>query len=100
MTPRPTAQSSKRLLCLSGAILVTVPLPDELALPREEVEAVVERATADAAATGIHGPASTPWILSRIAALTDGRSIRANLALIERDAAVAAGIAVALAAMA
>jgi pseudouridine-5'-phosphate glycosidase len=36
-------------------------------------------------------------VLARVAALTDGRSVRANLALIEHDAAVAARIAVALA---
>jgi pseudouridylate synthase len=88
----------QRGLGLSGAILVTVSLPDELAMPRAEVAAAVERATSDAAAAGVHGPASTPWILSRVAELTDGRSIRANLALIENDAAIAGRIAVALAA--
>jgi pseudouridine-5'-phosphate glycosidase len=87
----------QRLLGLSAAVLVTVPLPDAVALPRNEVDAAVERATADAVEADIHGPASTPWILSRVAELTHGRSVTANLALIENDAAIAARIAVALA---
>jgi pseudouridine-5'-phosphate glycosidase len=85
----------QRGLGLATGILVTVPLPEDLALPDGEVAAAVEQAEAEAAAAGIHGPASTPFVLGRVAALTDGRSVRANLALIERDASVAGQIAVA-----
>ena len=92
-----TLVARQRALGLAAAILVAVPLPMELALPRAEVAAAVERATADATAARIHGPASTPWILGRVAELTGGRSVAANLALIEHDAAIAASIAVALA---
>ncbi len=74
-----------------------MPLPPEIALPDAEVAAAVEQAEAEATAAGIHGPASTPFVLGRVAALTAGRSVRANLALIERDAGVAGQIAVALA---
>lgn len=87
----------QRALGLTTGILVTVPLTPDLALPDEEVAAAVERAEVEAAAAGIHGPASTPYVLGRVAALTDGRSVRANLALIERDATVAGQLAVALA---
>ena len=48
-------------------------------------------------ATGITGAAVTPFVLGRIAAATEGRSVPANLALAEHNAAVAAEIAVALA---
>jgi pseudouridine-5'-phosphate glycosidase len=58
--------------------------------------AAIGRATADAAAAGIHGPALTPWVLQRIAELTDGRSMRANRALIINDAKVAGLLAAAL----
>jgi pseudouridine-5'-phosphate glycosidase len=87
----------QRSLGLATGILLTVPLPEEVALPDEEVAAAVEQAEAEATAAGIHGPASTPFVLGRVAALTGGRSVRANLALIERDATVAGRIAVALA---
>ena len=45
---------------------------------------------------GIHGPALTPWVLQRVAELTDGRSIRANTALIINDARFAGRLAAAL----
>jgi pseudouridine-5'-phosphate glycosidase len=87
-------------LGLGGGVLITVPLAEDDALPAAEVEAAVERAEAEAAAAGIRGPASTPFVLSQVAALTGGRSVRANLSIIEQDARVAARIAVALAAIA
>lgn len=84
-------------LGLEGALVVAVPVPEEAALERAETEAAIARAISDAHATGIHGPASTPWLLARVAELTDGRSVAANLALIENNARVAGHIAVALA---
>jgi pseudouridine-5'-phosphate glycosidase len=87
----------ERQLGLSAGILLTVPLPEDVALDRDEIAAAVDQAEAEAAASGIHGPASTPFILARVAELTDGRSVRANLALIEQDARVAGEIASALA---
>jgi pseudouridine-5'-phosphate glycosidase len=79
-----------------GGILVAVPVPEADEVPREELEAAIERANAEAAAANIGGPAVTPFVLERIAAATDGRSVPANLALAEQNAAVAARIATAL----
>jgi pseudouridine-5'-phosphate glycosidase len=79
-----------------GGLLVCVPAPEAEALPGDVVRDAVARAVAEAAATGIHGPASTPWLLARIAAITDGTSVRANTALIVNDARVAGELAVAL----
>ncbi len=59
--------------------------------------AAIARATAEAEAAGVHGPALTPWVLRRVADLTDGRSIRANTALIINDARVAGRLAAILA---
>ena len=84
-------------LGLEGGVLFTVPLPDDVAISSDELRSVIEQADAEGAEAGIHGPASTPWVLGRVAELTDGRSVRANLALIEQNAAVAGAIAVALA---
>ena len=64
--------------------------------PLELARSAVDRATAEADAAGIHGPALTPWLLARIAELTDGASLRANTALIENDARVAGRLAAAL----
>jgi pseudouridine-5'-phosphate glycosidase len=79
-----------------GGVLFCVPLPEDVALPRDVAQAAIEAALRDAEATGIHGPASTPFVLARVAELTHGRSVEANLALIENNAGVAAEIAVAL----
>ena len=81
---------------LSSGLLICVPLPAEAALSREEAETAIAQAIADSEAAGIHGPAATPFVLARVAVLTSGRSVAANLALIENNARVAASIAVEL----
>jgi pseudouridine-5'-phosphate glycosidase len=78
---------------LGGGILVCVPPPADVALPDDQVRDVVERAVREADAEGIGGPALTPWLLARIATLTDGASVRANTALIVNDARIAGEIA-------
>ena len=85
-------------LGLETGLVVAVPLPDSVALPRAEADAAIAQAIADSEAAGIHGPAATPYVLARVAELTNGRSVAANLALIENNARVAAEIATALAA--
>lgn len=80
-------------LGLASGLVVAAPVPADAALSRAESERAVAAAVADAATAGVHGPAATPFILARIAELTDGRSISANLALIENNAAIAALIA-------
>lgn len=84
-------------LGLGTGILLCVPPPESSALPRGEVEDAVVQATREADAEGVHGAASTPWVLSRMAHITGGRSLVANVALIEQNATVAARIAQALA---
>jgi pseudouridine-5'-phosphate glycosidase len=83
-------------LGLGSAILVCVPVPADVALPEAEARAAVDRAIADAEAANVHGPDLTPWLLARIATITDGRSVRANTALIVNNARVAGRLAVAL----
>ncbi len=84
-------------LGLGSGVLVCVPVPVAEELPRTEAMAAIRRATTEADAAGIHGPALTPWVLQRVADLTDGRSIRANTALIINNASVAGRLAAALA---
>ena len=78
-------------LGLGSGILVCTPVPEAEALPRTSTrEAAIERAIAEADDAGVTGPALTPWLLGRIAELTDGAAVRANTALIVEDARVAA----------
>lgn len=80
-------------LGLGGGILVCVPVPEADALPEVVGRAAVERALAEAVRARISGAALTPWLLARIAELTEGASLRANAALIVENARVAAELA-------
>ena len=95
--PAAAALAAAHLALLGSGVLVCVPVPEADELPRADAIAAIARAIAEAEAAGVRGPALTPWILRRVADLTDGRSVRANIALIINDALVAGRLAVALA---
>jgi pseudouridine-5'-phosphate glycosidase len=79
---------------LGGAgMLLAVPPPAEVALPRDVVEAAIERALARATAAGVRGQAVTPFLLSAVAEETQGESMRTNIALLRQNARVAAQVA-------
>jgi pseudouridine-5'-phosphate glycosidase len=80
-------------LGLGNGILVCVPVPQEAALPEGVGRAAVEQAVAEAEAAGVGGAELTPWLLARIAELTDGASLRANAALIVENARTAGELA-------
>jgi len=79
-----------------AGILVTNPIPTEAEIPREEIAVYIRAAVADAERAGIGGKALTPFLLDRILAASGGRSLGANIALVENNARLAAQIAVAL----
>jgi pseudouridine-5'-phosphate glycosidase len=83
-------------LGLSGGTLITVPVPAAYEIPADRVEKAIALALADAQAEHIEGSATTPFLLLRVNRATEGASLRANVALLENNAAVAAQIAVAL----
>lgn len=87
---------SRRAMGLPGGELVCVPVPAADELPRDLAEAAIVEAQRRADVAGVHGAASTPWLLDQIGKLTDGASVRANMALLVNNAHVAAQIAVAL----
>jgi pseudouridylate synthase len=74
-------------------VLVTVPLPEAAQLPRGEAEAAVEEAVRRADEAGVTGAAVTPFVLARVAEITQGRSVQANVALLLNNARVGAAIA-------
>jgi pseudouridine-5'-phosphate glycosidase len=81
-----------------GGVLVANPIPASAAIEAGEMNGWIEAALADAEREGIARNAVTPYLLKRIFELTGGRSLVANIALVENNAAVAAQIAVALSA--
>tara|TARA_R110002020_G_scaffold14227_19_gene50531 strand:- start:902 stop:1825 length:924 start_codon:yes stop_codon:yes gene_type:complete len=83
-----------------GGVLVANPIPVGDELDPAAIEARIAEAIAGAEAEGVSRKALTPFLLKRIFELTDGKSLVANIALVENNAKVAAQIAVALAARA
>jgi pseudouridine-5'-phosphate glycosidase len=79
-----------------GAILVQ-PVDEKLAVSEDEFSAAMRTAEAEAAAKGVRGADVTPYLLSRLAELTDGKSLAANRALIVANARLGAEVAVELA---
>ncbi len=82
---------------MEGGVLVTLPVPVELELDADIAERAIEMALSEAEAQGMRGKAITPFLLARVGELTGGESQRANIALLENNARVAAQIAQALA---
>ena len=84
-------------LGLATGIVVANPIPAEFEMPRELYEGALAAALAEAASQNVRGRAVTPFLLDRIRALTEGRSVFSNLALLSHNARLAATLAVALA---
>jgi pseudouridine-5'-phosphate glycosidase len=84
-------------LGLAGGQLVANPVPAEHEIPRTDLEPLIERAVAEARRDGVEGKVLTPYLLSRIHGLTDGRSLETNVALVVHNARLAALIAVEIA---
>ena len=81
---------------LSTGAMVVVPVPAEDEIPANEIKDVIDEALEAAAREGVAGRNVTPFLLSRIAAKTGGRALRANIALLKNNARIAGAIAVAL----
>lgn len=78
---------------LQSAVLVANPIPANAAIAKSKMDPIIKRASQEAQEEGIHGKAVTPFLLQRINELTDGESMRANLALLLNNARLAARIA-------
>jgi pseudouridine-5'-phosphate glycosidase len=87
---------AKWRLEIEGGVLIAVPIPAELELDAAAGGAATQTALAEAEARGIRGGAITPFLLERVSRLTGGESLRANIALLENNAKVAAELAKAL----
>ena len=83
---------------LRGGVVIANPIATEHAMPRAVVDAAIAQALADAAAQGITGKASTPFLLARVSELTGGESLASNVQLVLANAGLAARVAVAYAA--
>ncbi len=89
-------QTVRDQLGVDGGMLIANPVPQADEIPREEMEIYITRALDNAERDEIAGKAVTPYLLDSLFHLTDGRSLKTNIALVENNARLAAEIAVAM----
>jgi len=87
---------TKWALGLRGGVVVSNPVPELFAMPKEEIDRITDQALLEAANGGVSGKAVTPFLLNRIKQLTEGRSLMTNIALVKHNALVGAELAVAM----
>lgn len=78
---------------LHQSILVVNPVPDQDSMDAAEAERAIEAALKDAERAHITGKNVTPYLLEKVSALTDARSMKANLSLLANNVRLAAAIA-------
>ncbi len=83
-------------LGLPTGVVVAHPIPVQDEIPTAEIGSVIAQALSDLERLGISGKDATPYLLGRIVELTDGASLRANIALVRANARLGAQVAAAL----
>jgi pseudouridine-5'-phosphate glycosidase len=100
-TPEEVAKiaAARAALGLEGATLVCVPVPEASEIPSGDLQQVLDGALGEAERRGVAGRELTPFLLARMAEASGGATLKANIALLENNARVAAAVALALAAL-
>eukprot|EP00771_Trimastix_marina_P001038 gnl/Trimastix_PCT/2083.p1 GENE.gnl/Trimastix_PCT/2083~~gnl/Trimastix_PCT/2083.p1 ORF type:complete len:312 (+),score=92.16 gnl/Trimastix_PCT/2083:52-987(+) len=93
--PREIAQMwmYQRQVDMRYGMFVANPIPKEREVDGTIIETAIQRALADAEAQHIVGKDTTPFLLQRVAELTNHDSLTANIALVKNNATLAAQIA-------
>ena len=81
---------ASQVMGLKGGMLVANPIPEEFSMDHEVISAAIEKAVAMAKEQGIHGKATTPFLLATIKDLTGGDSLDSNIQLVFNNARLAA----------
>ena len=89
----------QRDLGLKGGVLVTNPIPEEYAMDFDVINKAIDEAIAQSVKEGIHGKATTPYLLAKVKDLTGGDSLASNIQLVYNNAALAAKTAAAYCAL-
>ena len=90
---------ASREMGLRGGMLVTNPIPEAYSMDPEVINRAIDQAVAEANAQGIHGKATTPFLLARVKELTGGDSLDSNIQLVFNNARLAARTAAELCAL-
>lgn len=97
-SPQDVAQivKAQRRLGITSALLITVPVPEDAEVASELLQRVLDDSLNEAKRQGVGGRDLTPFLLTRMSEQSEGSTLRANIALLENNARVAAEIAVTL----
>ncbi len=87
------AMKAKWDMGLKGGMVIANPIPHEHALDKALIDGAIARAVAEMDEKGIGGKASTPFLLAKVAEITEGHSLTANIELVYNNAKLAAEIA-------
>ena len=91
---------AQRDLGLKGGMLVTNPIPEQYSMDADVINKAINEAVEEAKAQGIHGKATTPFLLAKIKDITGGSSLDANIQLVYNNAKLATATACELAKLA
>lgn len=76
-----------------GGILITNPIPKEYSLPSSEINEVINAALSEMKEKNITGKETTPFLLSKIAEITEGKSLESNIQLVLNNVSLGSKIA-------
>ena len=81
---------AQREMGLKGGMLVTNPIPEEYSMDPAVINKAIDQAIAECQAQGVHGKATTPFLLARVKDITGGDSLDSNIHLVFNNAMLAA----------
>ena len=88
--------NAQRALGYTGGMLITNPIPEQYAMPKDVIDNAIEQALRESRDQGIHGKDVTPFLLARVCELTGGDSLASNIELVLNNVRLASRIACAL----
>ncbi len=83
---------TKKGLGLDGGTLITNPVPSDMSMDKDFIDNVINEAIEEMRTLGIKGKETTPFLLSKIASITEGKSLETNIALVYNNCRLAAEI--------
>ncbi len=86
-------QQTREAMGINGGMLIANPVPQADEISRPEMEIHINQALQSAQEHGISGKKVTPYLLSEIFSITNGKSLETNIALVKNNARLAAQIA-------
>ncbi|HCI29822.1 MAG TPA: pseudouridine-5-phosphate glycosidase, partial [Fervidobacterium sp.] len=94
-SPKEVAEifKAKKELDIEGAILVANPIQQEYVIAESEVQGYIDQALNECFEKGIAGKNVTPYLLSRVAELSGGKTLKANIELLKNNVELACQIA-------